>query len=128
MKQILFGAIIVAVTTFSACADNNQPSGDAATIDSATITPGADVPPTTNVSVQPDTSAPNAVPAPITSEPVNVSSTPANVTAVPVDPNQPGAPMAPQIPPTSSAWSGKPNPPHGEPGHSCAIPVGQPLP
>src|SRR5687768_3882647 len=29
--------------------------------------------------------------------------------------------------PIPAAGSGRINPPHGEPGHSCAIPVGQPL-
>ncbi|RYZ50540.1 MAG: hypothetical protein EOP49_13765 [Sphingobacteriales bacterium] len=33
----------------------------------------------------------------------------------------------PQAAPASSAGGGKPNPPHGQPGHDCAVPVGQPL-
>jgi hypothetical protein len=33
-----------------------------------------------------------------------------------------------QAQPAQSTGSGRPNPPHGEPGHVCEIPVGDPLP
>ena len=42
-------------------------------------------------------------------------------TATPGSPVQIGAP-------TSAPGSGRINPPHGEPGHDCAVPVGEPLP
>lgn len=45
----------------------------------------------------------------------------------------PSGPGAMQVTPSAApaaggAMSGKINPPHGQPGHSCDVPVGQPLP
>ena len=40
----------------------------------------------------------------------------------------PNVPIAQPSLPISTGASGKLNPPHGEPGHNCAVPVGSPLP
>ena len=40
----------------------------------------------------------------------------------------PGTTGTPESTPSDPAFSGKPNPPHGEPGHRCDIAVGAPLP
>lgn len=55
-------------------------------------------------------------------------SAPPSADNMPISVNIPEASpvAAPALP--SSGNSGKINPPHGEPGHDCAVPVGSPLP
>ncbi|MCB0772898.1 MAG: hypothetical protein KDB93_05950 [Flavobacteriales bacterium] len=55
-------------------------------------------------------------------------SAPAASATTPITLDAPAA--GPTIPPANpkSGNSGKINPPHGEPGHDCAVPVGSPLP
>lgn len=60
--------------------------------------------------------APSATPAPAASTPIPSA----------VQPSIPS--IAKPVLPTAGASSGKINPPHGEPGHSCAVSVGAVLP
>lgn len=48
------------------------------------------------------------------------------ITIPPVEAAPSPATLPVTMPPTNTA--GKLNPPHGEPGHDCAVPVGSPLP
>lgn len=59
----------------------------------------------------------DAAPA-VTNAPVTAPGTPAKVQTVPTPSNTP----------TAGGMSGQLNPAHGQPGHRCDIPVGQPLP
>lgn len=49
-----------------------------------------------------------------------------SITIPPVEAAPSPATLPITMPPTNTA--GKINPPHGEPGHDCAVPVGSPLP
>lgn len=49
-----------------------------------------------------------------------------SITIPPVEAAPSPAALPITMPPTNTA--GKLNPPHGEPGHDCAVPVGSPLP
>jgi len=84
---------------------------------------------------QPGHSCAIPVGAPLSTVPANTgtpgASTAPQIQNSPVTAPAGGASMmqsAPGASATPSGMSGKPNPPHGQPGHSCAIPVGQTLP
>lgn len=152
MKNI-FLAITAAGLLFTACNNSNQPEKDASLVSPATEV--STVPPAVNgvaseltsnqVQPMPTTTtpapgvltaglnpehgqpnhrcdipvgAPLSSPAPAaTQAPV---STPAPTTIQPTMPNT--------VLPATGASSGKINPPHGQPGHSCSVAVGAMLP
>lgn len=60
--------------------------------------------------------------------PLDGSAPPPPAVNMPMSVDIPGASTAITPPPPSSSNSGMINPPHGEPGHDCAVPVGSPLP
>jgi hypothetical protein len=102
MKQILFGAVILSALTIVAC-DDTKPRVDTAATPStgSTAMPG--------VTGQPEqTGLQQTGTTPNSTSPV--------VTPVP----------APGTTPVPAQTAGL-NPAHGEPGHTCAIPVGAPL-
>lgn len=130
MKNLFFGVLVLSAATFAACSDS-KPSGDAkpATDTAATATPPVMQPATTTQpgATNTDTSAPAAAPAGGTSATPQVS-TP-QVQVQPMNGANPSpVQMNPQKVETPPGMSGKANPPHGQPGHSCAIPVGQKFP
>lgn len=99
-------------------------------------TPGSEATPaaqSTEVALNPPHGQPGhrceiPVGAPLNSAPA-APSTPAAPSA-PMPQAQPQSPPVPAQPSTSfmNPSSGKINPPHGQPGHSCAVAVGAPLP
>jgi hypothetical protein len=114
MKHITFAAAAVLMFALGACTQVDQHADRPASSTPASSTPGASVPTT-------PTTTPAAVGAPqVTTAPTATAPT----TAAPTT----GAPTAaPSIAPATPTQKVGLNPPHGQPGHSCAIPVGAPL-
>lgn len=137
----LFGLSLL--ITFAACTSQQEDAADTTT-PAATTAPAA--PTTTIISAPVEAQAPTAGtgtvsdPNPPHGEPghrceipvgASLSGTPPS--SAPMDQMPTTQPIAmPQMSaqPTTGASSTPPgmNPPHGEPGHDCAVPVGSPLP
>ncbi len=152
MKNLLLG-ITTAALLFTACNNSSKPEKDASLTSPSTETSTTPVVennvPQESINNQiqpmPSTITPGAVTASLNPEhgqpnhrcdipvgaPLN-SPAPAATTAPATNSTMPAAvqpSMAkPILPATTGASSGKINPPHGEPGHSCAIAVGAQLP
>lgn len=116
LKQILLGGTLAAMMALTAC------KNDAPATETTPVTEPAPAPAT-------DMSAPAENPG------VNLSSPSSDANAPVSAPAGQGAPIqiqpATSTPPPASApmgGSGKVNPPHGQPGHTCDLPVGAPLP
>ena len=165
MRQMILNACLIAALGFVAC-NEQEPAGettaatqtetDALLVNTQPASPGALSAQPASVAVQPATAAqqgaqqatqqaskgstqaaktaagmnpPHGEPGHRCDIPVGAPlSTPAGATqATPtVQPVQ-ATPAAAPAKPASSTGSGKLNPPHGEPGHDCAVPVGAPL-
>ena len=68
--------------------------------------------------------------APLNSAPVTVATTPATITTTPVTTTSHSLPSVTQVLPSAPVTTDKNvklNPAHGQPGHDCAIALGQPL-
>lgn len=156
MKNLLLG-ITTAALLFTACNSSSKPEKDASLTSPSTetsTTPAIEnnaVQESINNQIQPmpSTITPGAVTAGLNPEhgqpnhrcdisvgaPLNSpapSATAPAATAPITNTTMPAAVKPsiakPILPTTTGASSGKINPPHGEPGHSCAIAVGAPLP
>ena len=104
LKNILIVAAIGTMFSFTSC-KNDKPANTEPTPvvqpNDATITPAATAPAPTSTDV-----------APSNSQQIQIQ--PSNI--------------APAQTAPAGGGSGKINPAHGQPGHSCAVPVGSPLP
>ncbi len=149
MKNILLG-ITTAGLLFTACNNSSQPEKDASLTAPAsevsTSQPGVNSPASETFTNQAQPMPANAAPdagvltAGLNPEhgqpnhrcdiPVGAPLSSPAPAAAPAATNlqQPVQSMPQPILPVSGASSGKINPPHGEPGHSCAIAVGATLP
>ena len=104
IKKLIFGGVLMSFLAFGAC--KNEP----AATDAAPVTPEAG----TEATTTPTTAAPAPAGAPANSQPMQTEVAPVQT--------MPAGSTAP------AGGSGKINPAHGQPGHSCAVPVGSPLP
>lgn len=134
---------LLAIFSISACNNNNHPDVDTSLINTSTpqvlpakdslssfINPGNTTPVTVNnsstVALNPPHGQPGHDCAIPVGQPLNGKSN-APVTP-PTAPAMPTFTTTPQkVPISNSNSSVALNPPHGQPGHDCAIPVGQPL-
>lgn len=115
-KQIFFGLALLTITGLVSCKSDTPTETEATTAPAPTAT-----------EVTPQQAAPAQNPdggqiqiQPGSGNPQNIQVTPGTQTA-------PGT-MAPGTAAPATGGSGKINPAHGQPGHSCAVPVGSPLP
>ena len=106
IKKLIFSGVLMSFLAFAAC--KNEP----AATDAAPATPEAG----TEATTTPTTAAPAPAPAG-----APTSGQPMQTVVAPVQ-TMPAGSTAP------AGGSGKINPAHGQPGHSCAVPVGSPLP
>ncbi|MBK8747904.1 MAG: hypothetical protein IPM04_08530 [Saprospiraceae bacterium] len=104
IKKLIFSGVLMSFLAFGAC--KNEP----AATDAAPVTPEAG----TEATTTPTTAAPAPAGAPANSQPMQTEVAPVQT--------MPAGSTAP------AGGSGKINPAHGQPGHSCAVPVGSPLP
>ena len=136
-KTPFYLAAVAAMLMLGACSSNDAATSDAPTAGPVMITPdqvnAGSTAPATNASgarLNPPHGEPGhrcdiAVGEPLDAAPATpAAGTPAGPQAI----NLGAQPVT--VTPSSSAGgnSGRINPPHGEPGHDCAVPVGEPLP
>lgn len=112
MKKIILAAACIAFV-FASCSDDKKTETNNTTNTANTQAPAPNQAPAGQQTV---------TTAPTTTEGGNVNVQPQQANAPQVQ-MQNAAPDGGQAP-----KSGTINPPHGQPGHTCAVPVGQPIP
>lgn len=155
MNKSIIAALLVSALGFSSCGGSDAPVKDASIVpaqdsvkamspSTSTTIPGnmpVDLAPTKSgvqtmpapvsaaaAGMNPEHGLPGhrcdiAVGAPLNSPPGNTAGSPQVQTAPPPAPVMTTAPASSPVP----GATGKLNPPHGQPGHDCAIAVGAPL-
>lgn len=151
-KSIIAALLVSALVGFSSCGGSDAPVKDTSIMparDSVSRMPSSTMPATTPANITPINSTAQPMPAPVSAGAAGMNpehglpghrcdiavgaplnSPPGNA---PVTPQVQQAPAPAPVMTTAPASSpvpgatGKLNPPHGQPGHDCAIAVGAPL-